>query len=251
MSIYVVGNWKMNLLRAQANELAANLMLHGAVSDVSVQVVICPPTTALETVIARCADRIAVGAQNCHHTANGAFTGEVSAEMLSDVGCAHVILGHSERRRDQHETDADIGRKVRHAHEVGLRPIVCIGETLDQRQRGITFDVLKEQINGIISTAGLDAVAASLVAYEPVWAIGTGLAATTEQAQEVHAFLRDHLALQGVQTHVPLLYGGSVTPSNAAELFACRDIDGALVGGASLKAIEFAQIVQHARNVGA
>jgi triosephosphate isomerase len=162
-----------------------------------------------------------------------------------------VILGHSERRRDQHEDDALIGRKALHAHHVGLRPIVCVGETLDQRQDGSTFDVVKHQLDGIIASASSDVVASSLIAYEPVWAIGTGLAATAEQAQEVHAFIRSHLHASGISSQVPLLYGGSVTSGNAAELFACVDIDGALVGGASLKADEFAQIIHHARSVAA
>jgi len=247
--MYVIGNWKMNLLRAQARELTNELLHHGAVSDAGTTVVICPPVTALGAVAELEPVGIVVGAQTCHHASHGAHTGEVSAEMLRDLGCSYVILGHSERRRDQHETDSDIGRKARHAHNAGLRPVVCIGETREQREHEITFDVLTSQLDGILETAGHDAMCASLVAYEPVWAIGTGLAASAEQAQHVHAVVRDHLAMRGIHTHVPLLYGGSVTSSNAAELFACRDIDGALVGGASLKAHEFALIVQHARNL--
>lgn len=251
MSIYVVGNWKMNLTPTAAIDLVQGLARHNAVSDELVNVVICPPFTLLSMINDHDIRSISLGGQTCHHVEKGAYTGEISAQMLRDVGCTYVILGHSERRRDQHEDDALIGRKALHAHHVGLRPIVCVGETLDQRHDGSTFDVVKHQLDGIIASASSDVVASSLIAYEPVWAIGTGLAATAEQAQEVHAFIRSHLHASGISSQVPLLYGGSVTSGNAAELFACVDIDGALVGGASLKADEFAQIIHHARSVAA
>jgi triosephosphate isomerase len=167
--------------------------------------------------------------------------------MLRDLGCEFVIVGHSERRRDHNEDDPLIGMKAQHAYRAGLRPIVCIGETLSQRQEGSTFAVLERQLEGIISAANPDVVASSIIAYEPVWAIGTGLAATAEQAQEVHAYIRAHLHGCGITTGVPLLYGGSVTANNAAELFTCRDIDGALVGGASLIADQFTSIVNAAK----
>ncbi len=246
----VVGNWKMNLLEAGALELVDALEQHDAVSDDTVDVVICPPFTVLPTLSRRGLRSIQLGAQNCHVDSKGAYTGEISAEMLTDVGCSWVILGHSERRRDQHETDAEIGRKVQQAQHVGLRPIVCVGEQLADRNAGITAQVIQRQLDGVIESAGATAISAGVIAYEPVWAIGTGLAATAEQAQEVHAMIRGHLTQHGVSLGVPLLYGGSVTESNAAELFECRDIDGALVGGASLKPADFARIVHHARQVG-
>lgn len=246
----VVGNWKMNLLQADALELVESLELHEAVSDDKVDVVVCPPYTVLPALARRGLRGIWLGAQNCHGQQKGAFTGEISAGMLIDVGCTWVVLGHSERRRDQHETDAEIGRKVLTAQQSGLRPIVCVGEQLADRQAGHTTLIIQRQLDGIIEHAGAPALSAAVIAYEPVWAIGTGLAATTEQAQEVHAMIRGHLARHGVARDIPLLYGGSVTESNAAELFECPDIDGALVGGASLKPAEFAGIVRHARQAG-
>lgn len=245
----VVGNWKMNLLQSKALELLDALVLHDAVSDDAVDVVICPPYTVLSTLTRRGLDGIGLGAQNCHAELKGAYTGEISSEMLVDVGCSWVILGHSERRRDQHETDSEIGRKVRQAQQTGLRPIVCVGEQLADREAGRTVQVIQRQLDGIMERAGTAALSAGVIAYEPVWAIGTGLAATAEQAQEVHAMIRGHLAQHGVASDIPLLYGGSVTESNAAELFGCPDIDGALIGGASLKPLEFALVVHHARRV--
>lgn len=243
----VVGNWKMNLLRGEALELLIALERLDAVSNEHVDVVICPPYTALSSLADRGLHGIKLGAQNCHVSEKGAYTGEVSAEMLLDVGCSYVILGHSERRRDQKETDEEIGRKASHALHAGLRPIICVGEKLEERQRGKTHDVISRQIDGVIETAGADVVSQSVIAYEPVWAIGTGLAATAEQAQDVHASIRARLAHHAVLGSVPILYGGSVTATNASGLFSCQDIDGALVGGASLKAQEFAHIVNEAR----
>ncbi len=243
----VVGNWKMNLLRGEAIELVTALERLDAVSNEHVDVVICPPYTALSALTDRGLQGILLGAQNCHVSGKGAFTGEVSAEMLIDVGCTYVILGHSERRRDQHETDAEVGHKAQHALYAGLRPIICVGEQLEERQSGQTQVLISRQIDSIVEAAGATVVSQSVVAYEPVWAIGTGLAATAEQAQQVHASIRTRLQQHGVSAHVPLLYGGSVTGANAARLFSCEDIDGALVGGASLKSQEFAQIVYEAR----
>ena len=246
-STLVVGNWKMNLLRSEALELVTALEGLDAVASDHVDVVICPPYTALSSLADRGLHGIKLGAQNCHVSERGAFTGEVSAEMLRDIRCTYVIIGHSERRRDHHETDAEIGRKAHHALQVGLIPIICVGEQLEDRQSGKTHEVLYRQIDEIVKTAGADVVSKSVIAYEPVWAIGTGLAATAEQAQDVHASIRARLKQHAVSGTVPILYGGSVTAANAAGLFACRDVDGALVGGASLKAQEFAQIVHAAR----
>jgi triosephosphate isomerase len=248
--MFVVGNWKMHLLQAEALGLVDELEGAGAASGGGVDVVICPPYTALAVLAGRGLRGISLGAQNCHAETKGAYTGEISAEMLRDVGCSYVILGHSERRRDQHESDLEIGRKARHCVEVGLRPILCVGEQLDEREQGRTRSVIQRQLDGLIRSAGTEVVTRSMIAYEPVWAIGTGLAATAVQAQEVHASIRSHLFDNGIGGSVPLLYGGSVTGANAASLFACGDIDGALVGGASLKAQEFAHIVQHARSGG-
>ncbi|MBU3678439.1 MAG: triose-phosphate isomerase [Candidatus Kapabacteria bacterium] len=246
-STLVVGNWKMNLLRNEALDLVAELGRLGAVANELVDVVICPPFTALTSLADHGMHGIKLGAQNCHFSQKGAYTGEVSAEMLCDVGCSYVIIGHSERRRDYNETDAEIGRKAHHALQVGLRPIICVGELLEERQSGKTLEVLFRQIDEIVETAGADVVSKSVIAYEPVWAIGTGLAATSAQVQDVHAAIRAHLEEITVSGAVPILYGGSVTAANAAGLFSCQDVDGALVGGASLKAQEFAQIVHEAR----
>lgn len=247
MKMTVVGNWKMNLAQDSARELVESLAQSGVVSDNAVDIIVCPPYTLISAVADLRTDGIAIGAQNCHHVAKGAFTGEISAEMLIEAGCTYVILGHSERRRDQHEDNDLIGRKAHHALQSGLRPIVCIGESLEQRQNGQTFHVIKDQLDNIMNSATAESLSSCIIAYEPIWAIGTGLAASAEQAEEVHVFIREHLTSRGVTEAVPLLYGGSVTASNAASLFACQNINGALVGGASLTADEFAAIVQAAR----
>jgi triosephosphate isomerase len=249
MKMIVVGNWKMNLAQSSAREFVGSLAQAGAVSDGAVDVIVCPPFTIIGSLSDLRKEGISIGAQNCHHVAKGAYTGEISAEMLIDVGCSYVILGHSERRRDQHEDNELIGRKAHHALQSGLRPIICIGETLEQRQNGETFSVIKDQLDKIITSATAECVSSCIIAYEPIWAIGTGLAASAEQAEEVHVYIREHLKACAVADLVPLLYGGSVTADNAAALFACRNIDGALVGGASLKVDEFSSIVQAAREV--
>ena len=247
MKKFIVGNWKMNLTHAGSRELVVGLQANGACSTEHVAVVICPPYTVLSALHEITGHSIALGAQNCHVAEKGAYTGEISAQMLLDIGCTYVIVGHSERRRDQHEDDALIGRKAHRALETGLRPIICVGESLEERQQGITRSVITAQLDGIIDSATEQVVASSIIAYEPVWAIGTGLAATSEQAQDVHHDIRQHLHVRGISQHVPLLYGGSVTSANAASLFACPDIDGALVGGASLSAVDFAAIVASAQ----
>lgn len=247
---FVVGNWKMNLKQTPAIELVGHLRMLGAVSDANVTVVVCPPLTAIASAVKTAVNTgIAVGAQNCHHLPSGPYTGEVSSEMLSDAGCTYVIVGHSERRRDMRETDALIGLKAAAALRAGLRPIVCIGEQLDERTSGATRQVITSQLEGIIAAATPHVVSNALIAYEPVWAIGTGLAASAEQAQEVHEWIREHLVQANVSADVPLLYGGSVTAENAHELFSCKDIDGALVGGASLNAHAFNAIVDAARGI--
>ena len=241
---FVAGNWKMNTTIQEAVDLAS--ALRDALAEVSgVEVVLCPPFVSLAAV-ARAVEGspLKVGAQNMHHEDKGAFTGEVSPTMLQGL-CQYVILGHSERRRDFAETDDLVNRKVHKALDAGLRPILCVGESLEQRQQGREEAVVSESLatclEGVASADWLT------VAYEPVWAIGTGLAATTEQAQAMAALVRRRLAERWGEegaASVPVLYGGSVTPANIQELAAQPDIDGALVGGASLNAEQFAEIVR-------
>ncbi len=235
------GNWKMNGLAANLAELAALAQAHPAPGC---DVLLCPPAT----LIARMADTargtaIRVGGQDCHAKVSGAHTGDISAAMLRDAGASYVIVGHSERRTDHAETDAMVLAKAEAALSAGLTAIICIGETEAERDAGRTLDVIGTQLHGSVPA---EADAAHLViAYEPVWAIGTGRTPTLAEIAEVHAFLRARLTARigaGAAT-VPLLYGGSVKPSNAAEIFAIPHVDGALVGGASLKAADFGAIV--------
>lgn len=241
----VAGNWKMNTLPQQGASLAASLAGDARIADAidhGVDVILCPPYTGLADAIAATGrSGMKIGAQNCHHEPSGAYTGEISAQMLEAIGCGAVIVGHSERRRDQHETNGDVARKLKAVLDAGMLPIACVGETLSEREAGTTSDVITRQISALITGAGAAAIRSSIIAYEPVWAIGTGLAATPDQAQEVHDRIRTLLVSNGCDTAI--LYGGSVTAENAAELFACPDINGALVGGASLKAEAFAAIV--------
>ena len=245
----IAGNWKMNTTIREAGVLAGHV--RGSVGGVSgVEVVLCPPYVSLAEV-ARAVEgsAIKVGAQNMHHEDKGAFTGEVSPSMLLGL-CQYVILGHSERRRDFAETDAIVNRKVRKAIQVGLRPILCVGELLADRQAGreeaVVSASLKASLEGVMSPDGL------VVAYEPVWAIGTGLAATSAQAQAMCALVRRLLAVQfGAEEAkaIRVLYGGSVTPANIQELASQPDIDGGLVGGASLNAQQFTDIVHTTASV--
>ncbi len=243
----VAGNWKMNLDRSRGTALAAAVA--GRRSEAAgVDLVVCPPAASLVPVaeaVASAGGDVAVGGQNASDKESGAFTGEVAPPMLLDVGCRYVILGHSERRTLFGETDAAVNAKAKAALAAGLVPIVCVGETLEEREAGRTDAVVSQQVKG--SLAGLDAAALEgiVVAYEPVWAIGTGKVATPEQAQEVHALIRGLLAglsSRATAGKIRIQYGGSVKPDNAADLAACPDIDGALVGGASLKADDFLAI---------
>jgi triosephosphate isomerase len=245
----VAGNWKMNLDRSGGTALAAAVVGRRG-EAAGVDLVVCPPAVYLVPVaeaVAKAGGDVGVGGQNACDKESGAFTGEVASSMLRDVGCQYVIVGHSERRILYGETDGGVNAKTKAALAAGLVPIVCVGETLEQREAGRTTAVVTEQING--SLAGLDAAALEriVVAYEPVWAIGTGKVATPEQAQEMHATIRGLLAgLSSPVTaaKVRIQYGGSVKPDNAADLAACPDIDGALVGGASLKADDFLAIAK-------
>jgi triosephosphate isomerase len=246
----VAANWKMNMMQAESARFVESLLLE--IGDMAeVEVVIVPPFTAIAKVMEALgsAQNIKVGAQNMHWKRNGAFTGEISAALLRDLFVHYVVLGHSERRRLFGETDEIVNRKVRAAHEASLRPIVCVGETLKQRDRGNVDKILSIQLRG--SLAGLDPkeLQETVIAYEPVWAIGTGRNATAEQAQEAHVFIRHTLreiADDTTAERVRIQYGGSVKPENARELMSQPDIDGALVGGASLDPRSFAQIVNAA-----
>ena len=242
----IAGNWKMNKTSADGVALARELVTSvGKQADV--EVVICPPFTAIEAVgKAVEGSNIKVGAQNMHSEASGAFTGEVSAPMLRALFVTHVILGHSERRTLFGETDAIVNQKVLAALKHQLRPILCIGETLAERESGATLKVVQTQLERGLEGVNKDQATGLVLAYEPVWAIGTGKVATTEQAQEVHGFIRGLLAklfTEPVAQKVRILYGGSMKPANAAELLAQKDIDGGLIGGASLESRSFVELI--------
>ena len=247
---FIAGNWKMNLTRAEAVALAEGIVKKFNASD-RVDVAVCPPNVYLDAVNqVTQGTAVGLGAQNMYHEESGAFTGETSGRMLLDVGCRYVILGHSERRHILGETDQDVNRKVLTALEIGLLPIVCVGETLDEREAGRTQDVVRTQFDGSLAGLSSDQMTRIVIAYEPVWAIGTGKVATPEQAEEVHADLRKLIASRynaQVASVVRIQYGGSVKADNAGELLAQSNIDGALVGGASLKVDSFLGIVAAAK----
>ena len=246
----VAGNWKMNKTVSEAVDLVDGLKPDLA-DFREVDVVLCPPSICLKAVSEATANtHIDLGAQNMHWEKSGAYTGEISAEMLRSVFCHYVILGHSERRAYFHETDEVVNLKTKAALQANLKPIVCVGETLEQREAGQTEKVVEAQVRGSLAGLGDVGLVETIIAYEPVWAIGTGKTATTEQAQEVHAFIRTVLAdmeNESVSQSVRIQYGGSVKPSNASELFSQPDIDGGLIGGASLEASSFVEIVMAAR----
>lgn len=243
----LAGNWKMNQTNPEAAELARRLV--DSVGDVTDrEVLVAPPFTAL-TVVAEVlsGSRILLGAQNIHPETSGAFTGEVSADMVRSAGCGHVIVGHSERRQLFGEDDDLINQKVHRALRAGLSVILCVGETLAERKAGRLFDVVGDQFRRGTRDLTPETLSRMILAYEPVWAIGTGQTASAEQAQEMHVFLRDLCQAgfgAGPAQGLRILYGGSVKPANIDELMACPDIDGALVGGASLTADEFTRIVR-------
>ncbi len=238
----IAGNWKMNTDRASAVALAKGIV-GGVDKYKAVDLLVCPPAVYL-TFVAEVVrgTSVALGAQNMYHEGNGAFTGELSAAMLKDVGCSHVILGHSERRHILGETDAAVNKKTLAALAAGLVPIVCVGELLAEREANKTAAVIRSQFEGSLAGVSAEQIEKVVIAYEPVWAIGTGKVATPQQAEEVHADLRKLLTERyngQSAAKVRILYGGSVKASNAGELLAQPNIDGALVGGASLKADEF------------
>lgn len=248
--MFVAGNWKMNTDLVTARTLSRQVV--EAIGDPGeVKVVVCPPFVSLHDVseIVRNTP-VDLGAQNVHEEVSGAYTGEVSAAMLRSVGCRFVIIGHSERRQYFQESETAVNKKIKQAHEHELRPIVCVGETLEERKGGRATEVVGRQLDGALEGIQLHDSSQLVIAYEPVWAIGTGETATPEQAQEMHAFIRERLIEtydKSMAQEIEILYGGSVKPQNAAELFEKDDVDGGLIGGASLKAEDFAAIVKAAQ----
>ena len=240
----VAGNWKMHGTRAENAQLVESLLL-GLPGETAADIVVCPPFAYLwEVARLLKSSSLGLGAQSVCAEAVGAFTGEVSAAMLKDVGCTYVIVGHSERRAIYKEDDALVARKFLAAQSQGLIPILCVGETLEERESAQTAKVVSRQLAAVVDLVGIAALARSVIAYEPVWAIGTGKTATPAQAQEVHAHIRSELALRDgkIAAELRILYGGSVKAANAREIFAMQDVDGGLIGGASLKADEFLKI---------
>lgn len=242
----IAGNWKMNGTRASAESLIQGV-LAGSSGMSKAEIAVCVPFVFLEAGQRLLAgSSVRIGAQNVSVEASGAYTGEISAGMLNEFGCRYVICGHSERREYYGETDAIVAKKLAMVVSAGMTPILCVGETLEQREQGFMEPVIAGQIDAIIEANGIESFGRIEIAYEPVWAIGTGKTATPEQAQEVHAFIRRRIAAHdaAIAEKVRILYGGSMKPSNAAELLAMSDIDGGLIGGASLVVEDFLAICQ-------
>ena len=240
----IAGNWKMNGSIEMAESLVDSIA--AGRPDSGADVLVIPPFPYLDRLSRRAADvGLGLGAQDLSAHGSGAYTGEVSGGMLADVGAGFVLVGHSERREMHGETDEIVAAKFEAAAFAGLKPVLCVGENREQRDAGETESVVRRQIEGIVARCGASALAGAVIAYEPVWAIGTGLVATRQQAQSVHAFIRALLARHDVilARQIKILYGGSMKPQNAAELLACEDIDGGLIGGASLNADEFVAII--------
>lgn len=244
---FIGGNWKMNGTRAELIQLTTAIKL--GVKNLSAEIAVFPSFVYLSDISAALAhSNITLGAQNqCEHE-QGAYTGEISAHMLKEMGCTYVLLGHSERRHLYRETDTQITQKFGLALKNGVRPILCVGETLSERESNITNEVILRQVNTVLAHVGIEAFSQAIVAYEPVWAIGTGKTATPAHIQEIHGLLREHFTKQNakIAAELRLIYGGSVKASNAAEIFAQPDVDGGLIGGASLQAQEFITICQEA-----
>jgi triosephosphate isomerase len=241
--VIIAGNWKMNASKEAVNTLVMGIL--SGMADVKSKVIVCVPSPYMSQVEALVVhSQLNLGAQNLNVNASGAFTGEISADMIKDFGVQYVIVGHSERRSLYGETDEIVAQKVQVALDNNLTPLFCIGELLKDRESGNTQAVVSKQIQAVIDQVGIDAFKNIIVAYEPVWAIGTGVTATPQQAQDTHAFIRLMLARHDadIAQTTPILYGGSMNSSNATELLNCEDIDGGLIGGASLKAQDFLQI---------
>jgi len=247
----IAGNWKMNGSSAANVELVAGIVA-GVPTGSGFSLLVCPPFPYLASVVEQTkGSPVKVGAQTVSEHEKGAFTGEVAPGMLSDVGCDYVIVGHSERRALYGETSEQVAAKFQAAQVAGITPILCVGETLEEREAGTTESVIDEQLGAVMDAAGVGAFAAAVIAYEPVWAIGTGMTATPEQAQDVHRHIRAQLAAQdgSIAANVQILYGGSMKGENAAGLLAQPDIDGGLIGGASLKADDFLAIAKAAAGI--
>ncbi|MBP3331735.1 MAG: triose-phosphate isomerase [Tidjanibacter sp.] len=241
----VAGNWKMNTTPAEGVELAKAVVANASQVKEEVEFIVCPPFTHLSEVAkATAGTRVNVGAQNCAAEEKGAYTGEVSAQMIASLGMQYVILGHRERRQYYGETSETLNCKMKQAYANNLIPIYCVGENLDEREAGNHFDVVKAQIEEVVFNLSEEQFEKLVIAYEPVWAIGTGKTATADQAQEIHAFIRKTLSAKfgTAANNTAILYGGSCKPSNAAEIFAKEDVDGGLIGGAALKAEDFIAI---------
>ena len=240
----IAGNWKMNGSSAANAELVAGIVA-GVPTGSGFSLLVCPPFPYLASIVEQAqGSPVKVGAQTVSEHEKGAFTGEVAPGMLSDLGCDYVIVGHSERRSLYGETSEQVAAKFQAAQAAGITPILCVGETLEEREAGTTESVIDEQLGAVMDAAGVGAFASAVIAYEPVWAIGTGMTATPEQAQDVHRHIRAQLAAQdeSIAANVQILYGGSMKGENAAGLLAQPDIDGGLIGGASLKADDFLAI---------
>jgi len=248
-NVVIAGNWKMNKDLNESITLVSEIK-KTLVSNFNVSVIVCPPFTSLETVSALLKDSdIKLGAQNMYFEEDGAFTGEISAKMLKSVGCEYVILGHSERRTIFCESEELINKKIKKALSENLKPIFCIGETLSEREKGVTNEVLEKQIVGGLKDISAEQLKNIIIAYEPVWAIGTGKTATPQQAEETHLFIRNlisSLFSEESAENIIIQYGGSVKPDNASELLNQKNIDGALVGGACLKSQSFIEIIKSA-----
>jgi len=239
----VVGNWKMNGTRA-SSELLAKGIVAGLVSD-HADIAVCAPYVYLPYIAEVVkGTELALGSQNVADQASGAYTGEISATMLKEIGVTYALVGHSERRSYYGDTDASVAARFKQAQEQGIIPILCVGETLEEREQDKTFSVINKQLDAVIDLVGIASFDAAVIAYEPVWAIGTGKTATDEQAQEVHYYIRQYIAAkdQVIADKIQILYGGSAKPDNAKGLFAMPDIDGGLIGGASLDAESFLKI---------
>lgn len=239
----IAGNWKMNASKASVKSLIDGIL--SGMEGVNSEVLVCVPfpyMSQVESLIE--GSNLKLGAQNININSSGAFTGEVSADMIKDFGAKHVIVGHSERRSLYGETSSVVAEKTKAALGAGLSPLLCVGESLEQREAGKTETVVAEQINAVIELVGIESFDSIIIAYEPVWAIGTGMTATPEQAQAVHFFIRNLLgeSSENIAQKTPILYGGSMNAGNAVELISCPDIDGGLIGGAALKAEDFLQI---------
>ncbi|HOP23056.1 MAG TPA: triose-phosphate isomerase [Gammaproteobacteria bacterium] len=248
--LLVAGNWKLNGSVTMTNDLISQV-ISGLPTDKVFDVAVFPPFPYIAQAVAIASRSLSVGAQTVSEYDQGAYTGEVSATMIKELGCDLVLVGHSERREYYHESNEDVAKKFAAAIRSGLVPVLCCGETLEQREAGVTESVVADQVNAVIEEVGIGAFEHAIIAYEPVWAIGTGKTATSQQAQEVHEFIRGLLREKNetIANLVPLLYGGSVKGSNAEELFSMQDIDGGLIGGASLTPDDFLAICKQAEKV--